>query len=373
MNSTPQTNIPDVTPSGMSPGMGAPARASSTVIRQAPLSERTTFGVGGPARQLVEVADVTALATTLAQADEEGSPVLILGGGSNVLISDDGFAGTVVRVAILGRQATTDGDDILVSVGAGEDWATFVTSCVAERLSGVECLSGIPGLVGGTPIQNVSAYGQEVRSTIQTVGVWDRQQQRAGRLTPSDCGFSYRDSIFKRSERHVVTDVVFRLRRSRCSQPVRYAELAQRLGLELEQSAPLEETAQAVLDLRRAKGMVLDRADPDTRSAGSFFTNPLLDDARMARLRELAPEVPTFPDPGGHKVPAAWLVEHAGFRRGYRRATAAISGKHALALTASAGGTAADVLALAQEVRAGVMGRFGVLLEPEPVLVGLHL
>jgi UDP-N-acetylmuramate dehydrogenase len=342
-------------------------------VHQAPLSERTTFGVGGPARQLVEVADVAALAAALAEAEGEGSPVLILGGGSNVLISDEGFAGTVVVVAIPGRYSVTDGDDVLLSVGAGEDWATFVMACVADGLSGLECLSGIPGLVGGTPIQNVSAYGQEVKATIETVGVWDRRQRRAERLTASECRFGYRHSIFKGSERYVVTDVRFRLRRSRRSQPLRYAELAQRLGLDLEQCAPLDETAAAVLDLRRAKGMVLDGADPDTRSAGSFFTNPLLDDIHLADLRELAPGVPTFPDPEGHKVPAAWLVEHAGFKRGYRRGTAAISSKHALALTAAAGGTAADVLALAREVRAGVLAHFGVLLEPEPVLVGLHL
>ena len=192
-------------------------------------------------------------------------------------------------------------------------------------------------------------------------------------LAPSDCGFAYRESIFKRRSRYVVTEVTFRLRRAGLSQPLRYAELARHLGRELGQAAPLGLTAQAVLDLRRTKGMVLDAADPDTRSAGSFFTNPVLDDAQLARLRELAPGGPTFPAPGGTKVPAAWLVEKAGFAKGYRLGGAAISSKHALALTVGEGGTAADLLALARAVRERVRARFGVLLEPEPVFVGLHL
>jgi UDP-N-acetylmuramate dehydrogenase len=353
--------------------MNGNPQTRGTPLRQASLAEWTTLGVGGPADRLVEVAEVAALGSALAEAEEEGRSVLILGGGSNVLIADEGFAGTVVHIAMLGRHVSTGTDGTFVSVAAGEEWAAFVMSCVDDGLSGVECLAGIPGLVGGTPVQNVGAYGQEVKDTIQTVGVWDRQQRRARRLAPSDCRFSYRDSIFKRNERYVVTDVSFRLQRSRRSQPLLYPELAHRLGCELGQSAPLGDTAQAVLDLRRAKGMVLDGADPDTRSVGSFFTNPVLDEAQMARLRDRAPGVPSYPAPGGHKVPAAWLVERAGFGRGYRRGTAAISSKHALALTARAGGTAADVLALARAVRAGVTERFGVVLEPEPVLVGLHL
>jgi UDP-N-acetylmuramate dehydrogenase len=364
MNGNPQTNGPEI---------GTVAPRGTTVLRQAPLAALTTLGVGGPADRLVEVAEVATLRSALADAENEGAPVLILGRGSNVVIADDGFAGTVVHVAMLGRRVSTGTDGIFVSVAAGEDWAAFVAFCVGEGLSGVECLAGIPGLVGGTPIQNVGAYGQEVKDTIQTVEVWDRQQRRAQVLVPADCCFGYRDSIFKRTERYVVTQVSFRLQRSRRSQPLLYPELAQRLGCERGQNAPLEETAQAVLGLRRAKGMVLDATDPDTRSAGSFFTNPVLDEAQFALLGDRAPGVPSYPAPGGHKVPAGWLVEHAGFTRGYRRGTAAISSKHALALTAGPGGTAADVVALAREVRAGVGERFGVVLEPEPVLVGLHL
>jgi UDP-N-acetylmuramate dehydrogenase len=344
-----------------------------TVVHQAPLSAWTTFGVGGPATRLVEVADVAGLVDALAQADREGAPVLVLGGGSNVLVSDEGFAGTVVRVGLKGGHAEVDGVDVLLTVGAGEDWATFVHKCVAEGLSGVECLSGIPGLVGGAPVQNIGAYGQEVRNTIEAVGVWDRVACRSGRLLASECHFAYRDSIFKHNERYVVTEVLFRLQRSSRSQPLRYAELAEALGCPLGRSAPLAQTALAVWALRTRKGMVLDPDDPDTRSAGSFFTNPVLDDPQLESLRRLGPDVPTFPGPDGCKVPAAWLVEGAGFRRGYRKGTAAISSKHALALTAGRGGTAADVVALAREVRDGVREHFGVVLEPEPVLVGLHL
>ena len=343
------------------------------ITRRAPLSQWTTLGVGGPADQLVEVEDVGALSLALMTARREGSPVLVLGGGSNIVVSDDGFAGAVVHIGIKGRQVNADADDVLISIGAGEDWALFVRFCIAEGFSGVECLAGIPGSVGGTPVQNVGAYGQEVRGTIEAVGVWDRLHERSGRLAAAECSFAYRDSIFKRSERYVVTDVLFRLQRSRWSQPLRYAELADRLGCRLGQRAPLSESADTVVALRRVKGMVLDSSDPDSRSAGSFFTNPVLDEAQMARLRSLAPDVPSFTVPEGTKVPAGWLVERAGFARGHRNGTAAISTKHALALTAGVDGTAADVVALAREVREGVRARFGVLLEPEPVLIGLHL
>lgn len=357
MNGAPQTSGP----------------AAPVVRHQEPLSRWTTLGVGGPAAKLVEVADVGQLALALAQAGEEGGPVLVLGGGSNVLVPDDGFDGTVVHVGLKGVEARPGPEGVLVSVGAGEVWAEFVRYCVSEGLSGVECLAGIPGLVGGTPVQNVGAYGQEVKETIASVVVWDRHAGRQRELAGPECGFTYRDSIFKHNERYVVTEVLFRLQPSGRSQPLRYDELATQLGRRLGQDAPLEATAEAVMALRRAKGMVLDPRDPDTRSVGSFFTNPVLDEARFVELQRSAPGAPGFAAPGGYKVPAGWLVEQAGFPRGYRKATAAISSKHALALTARPGGTAADVLALAREVRNGVRDLFGVVLEPEPVLVGLHL
>lgn len=344
--------------------------------RGVPLAEWTTLGLGGPAQLLVEAGDVASLSAVLDEAQAAASPVLVLGGGSNLVISDDGFAGTVVHVGIKGVHIDVDragGADVLVRAGAGEDWSSLVSLCVAEGLSGIECLSGIPGLAGGAPVQNVGAYGQEVANTIVAVRVWDRHQHCARDLAPSDCGFVYRDSVFKRRDRYVVTEVSFRLQRSALSQPLRYPELARQMGRELGQHAPLELTAQAVLDLRRSKGMVLDAADPDTRSAGSFFTNPVLEDVQLARLLELAPDIPRFPAPSGTKVPAAWLVEKAGFAKGYGQGAAAISSKHALALTACPGGTTADLLALARAVRDGVRARFGVRLEPEPVLVGVHL
>jgi UDP-N-acetylmuramate dehydrogenase len=351
----------------------------NTVRPGAPLAAWTTFGLGGPARSLVEVEDVGSLSAVLDEAEAAASPVLVLGGGSNLVISDDGFSGTVVRVGIKGVHIETDlsaragGADVLVRAGAGEDWSSLVSRCVAEGLSGTECLSGIPGLVGGAPVQNVGAYGQEVAATIVVVRVWDRHRHCARDLVPGECGFVYRDSVFKRRDRYVVTGVSLRLQRSVLSQPLRYPELARHLGRELGQQAPLELTARAVVDLRRSKGMVLDATDPDTRSAGSFFTNPVLDDFHLARVLELAPDIPRFPGPLGTKVPAAWLVEKAGFAKGYRLAGAAISSKHALALTAREGGTTADLLALARVVRDGVEDRFGVRLEPEPVLVGVHL
>jgi UDP-N-acetylmuramate dehydrogenase len=357
MNATPATSDP----------------SEAKLLLRAPLSQWTTFGVGGPAAQLVEVEEVGALRTALARADHEGAPVLVLGGGSNVLISDEGFPGTVLHIGITGRTVAADDDTVIVSVGAGEHWAPFVLDCVSEGFSGVECLAGIPGLVGGTPVQNVGAYGQEVSRTIEAVTVWDRLSHRVESLAPGACRFGYRDSVFKRRQRYVVTSVSFRLQRSRRAQPVRYRELAEALGCPLGGTAAVEAVTEAVLALRRRKGMVLDPADPDTRSVGSFFTNPVLDTGHMAHFRRVAPDAPSFPDPGGFKIPAAWLVEQAGFRRGYQHGKAAISGKHALALTAPPGATAADVLSLAREVRAGVKERFGVLLQPEPVLVGLHL
>jgi len=337
------------------------------------LAEWTTFGLGGPAERLVEVDDVDALSRLLGNLDDEGGPVLLLGEGSNVLISDDGFPGTVVHMALAGRQARTDGDEVVVTLGAGERWAPFVASCVAGGLSGVECLAGIPGLVGATPIQNVGAYGQEVAQTIENVTVWDRRARQLRAMSPTECRFSYRSSLFKRNDRYVVTSVAFRLQRSNRSRPLRYAELVERLGRDLGAQAGLQETADAVLALRRAKAMVVDPSDPGTRSAGSFFVNPVLGGEELGRLRHLAPEAPGYAVAGGVRVPAAWLVEHAGFHRGYGNEGAVISTKHALALTALEGGRAADVLALAREVREGVRAKFGITLEPEPVLVGLHL
>lgn len=336
-------------------------------------SELTTIGVGGPARELVEVTSCEELALALAEADEAQAPVLVIGGGSNLVVSDDGFAGTVVRVAIPGWRARAVGDHVFVEVGAGEHWRGFVERCISLGLSGLECLSGIPGYVGGTPVQNVGAYGEEVSQVISAVNVWDRKERRSDSLTPAQCRFGYRTSVFKRSDRYVVTGVTFRLERSRLAQPLRYPQLASEMGARLGDRPPLDETARAVLELRRRKGMLLDERDPDTKSAGSFFVNPLLSDAQMSELLRLAPGVPCFPGRNSTKVPAAWLVEQAGFPRGYKLGNAAVSSKHALALTALHGARASEVVALARRIRDGVEDRFGVRLEPEPVLVGLDL
>jgi UDP-N-acetylmuramate dehydrogenase len=350
--------------------------ASGTLGRQmrtVRLCELTTIGVGGPAERLVDVTNCDELVSALAEAEAASSPVLVLGGGSNLVVCDAGFPGTVVRVRIAGWRVRSDGDRVFVEVGAGEPWQRFVEHCVGLGFSGVECLSGIPGYVGGTPVQNVGAYGQEVSRVISEVAVWDRKEKASTSLSPAQCSFGYRTSLFKRSERYVVTGVTFCLERSGSAQPLRYQELADEMGAHLGDRPPLVETAEAVLRLRRRKGMVLDAEDLDTKSAGSFFTNPVLLEAQLSELSRLAPGVPTFPAPGGTKVPAAWLVEHAGFPRGYRLGNAAISSKHALAITALPGATASEVIALAKQVRDGVEARFGVRLVPEPVLVGLDL
>jgi UDP-N-acetylmuramate dehydrogenase len=365
-------------------------RAGAGVAPRQRLSDWTTLGVGGPADAFVEVADVASLADALAEAEAHDSRVLVLGGGSNVVVADDGFRGTVVRIAIKGLRLEKQGDDgVLAHVSAGEDWCSFVSHCVAEGLAGTECLSGIPGLAGATPVQNVGAYGQEVSDTIVSVTVWDRRDRSALEMPPAVCNFGYRTSIFRATSRYVVTNVTFGLQRSQLSRPLRYTELTERLGTKLGSRAGLGETAQAVLELRMSKGMVLGAGGPDIRSAGSFFVNPVLDEVQMSELLRLVADVPRFaagraggaaaadgagtPAPMSWKVPAAWLVERAGFARGYRKGGAAISSRHTLALTVCDGGTAGDLLALAREVRDAVREAFGVCLVPEPVLVDAHL
>jgi UDP-N-acetylmuramate dehydrogenase len=327
-------------------------------------------------------------------ADERGEPLLVLGGGSNLVIADAGFPGTAVRVATRGIRHELDGDCVLLTVAAGEDWDTVVAGAVADGLAGLECLSGIPGLAGATPIQNVGAYGQEVAETLVAVRGYDRQRGEVVDLTAAECGFGYRTSVFKRSlrswsaggpavtGRHVVLGVTFRLARSAQSAPVRYAELARALGIGEGGQAPLAEVRSAVLGLRRGKGMVLDDADPDTRSAGSFFTNPVLDLAAFAELERTvaagfgsAVRIPAYPaGPGQVKVPAAWLIERAGFTRGYPGGDGArISTKHTLALVNPGSATTATLLALAREIASRVRKAFGVDLAPEPVLVGATL
>jgi UDP-N-acetylmuramate dehydrogenase len=336
-----------------------------------PLARLTTLRVGGPATRLVVAETDDEVVETVRAVDARGEPLLVLGGGSNLVVADAGFEGTVLQVATRGVEVAAHAEHAL-EIAAGVDWDHAVSLAVDEGYAGIEALSGIPGRVGAAPIQNVGAYGQEVAQTVTRVRVLDRTTHDVVDLGPGDCGFGYRDSVFKRiPDRYVVLGVAFSLEHSRLGAPVRYAELARRLGVEPGDRAPAADVRSAVLELRRGKGMVLDPADHDTWSAGSFFTNPLLDPADADRLPDGAPR---WPERDGRvKTSAAWLIEQAGFGKGYGSGAARVSSKHTLALTNRGGATAADLLALARELRDGVRDRFGVGLTVEPVLVGAVL
>jgi UDP-N-acetylmuramate dehydrogenase len=312
-----------------------------------------------------------------ADADEE--PVLVLAGGSNVVVADAGFDGTVVRVATRGIEQLERSDGRLwLDVQAGEDWDAFVAMCVEGGIAGLEALSGIPGSVGATPIQNVGAYGQEVADVLVAVRALDRESGEIHGLDIEECGFDYRSSVFKRDPgRWVVLRVTFAFEPpGDTSEPIRYAELARRLGVAEGERAPVSAVREAVLDLRRGKGMVLDPHDPDTSSAGSFFTNPVLREHEFAALAErVGPDAVPPSWPTAHhryvKTSAAWLIERAGFERGHGDPDGiAISTKHTLALTNRGAGTTAQLVALAREIASGVRDAFGVELVPEPVFVG---
>jgi UDP-N-acetylmuramate dehydrogenase len=342
------------------------------------LAAYTTLRLGGPARRFVEAVTADELVDEIRMADRRGEPVLVLGGGSNLVISDDGFAGTVVHVATRGVDALGAG---VLRAQAGEEWEPFVDRCVGAGLAGVECLSGIPGRLGATPIQNVGAYGQDVSETIIEVRVYDRGADTIVSLDRAACGFTYRNSTFKGSDRYVVLDVTFALEESAESAPIKYAELARVLGVAPGARVPLADARGAVLGLRRRKGMVIDPADPDTHSAGSFFTNPILDGDQLTDLEKRVAErlggdarFPRYPESDGRtKTSAAWLIEQAGFGKGHGHGPARISTKHTLALTNPGGARTADLLDLAREVRDGVRAAFGVELVNEPVLVGVRL
>ncbi|HQR26233.1 MAG TPA: UDP-N-acetylmuramate dehydrogenase [Nocardioides sp.] len=343
------------------------------------LGDHTTLRLGGPAQTWVEADSERMLVEAVGAADAAGIPLLVLAGGSNVVVGDEGFAGTVVHVATRGVVADRDDCDTLAACGgvtlrvaAGEPWDDLVAQAVASEWAGLEALSGIPGSVGATPIQNVGAYGQEVADTVASVRTWDRRARTQRTFPLAECGFGYRHSRFKAEpDRYVVLEVTFLLRQGTLSAPVRYAELARALGVELGQRAPIADVREAVLALRRGKGMVLDAEDHDTWSAGSFFTNPVLTAEQAARLPEAAPRWPLAD--GTVKTSAAWLIEHAGFTKGYGAGPVGLSTKHTLALTNRGGATAAELLALAREVRDGVAREFGVRLVNEPVLLGCSL
>jgi UDP-N-acetylmuramate dehydrogenase len=337
-----------------------------------PLAPLTTLGIGGPARWLARITDEDSLAGAVAFARERDLPLLVLGGGSNLLVADEGFPGLVARVEIAGVGYEPANGAVEATCGAGEEWDALVERAVSRELAGIECLSGIPGRVGATPIQNVGAYGQEVAETIARVRAYDLESGRFVEFTAAECGFGYRDSRFKREDRgrYIVTSVTFRLAPGG-EAAVRYPELERALG---EGRRALAEVRKAVLAIRRRKSMVLDPEDPDARSAGSFFVNPIVPDDVADRIAAShADPMPRYTAPGGAKLSAAWLIERAGLSRGYRKGNAGISSKHTLAIVNRGGATASEVVALAREVRDRVRDRFGVTLTPEPVFVGLSL
>ena len=346
------------------------------------LADYTTLGLGGPAKSLLTANAEADLLDAVRAADACAEPLLLIGGGSNLVISDEGFPGTVIHVNTRGIGYAAAGDGAVeVTVAAGEDWDGVVAATAAEGLAGLESLSGIPGRAGATPIQNVGAYGREVAEVISRVRVHDRREDQILIMGNEECSFSYRTSLFKSAmPRYVVLDVTFRLARQPLSLPVKYAELAAELGVALGESAEVGEVRSAVLKIRARKGMVLNPGDPDTRSAGSFFTNPMItaEDfaavAAAAVAREAGP-VPHYEAADGLvKVPAAWLIEHAGFAKGYGApAPARVSAKHTLALVNAGHATTADLLALARDIVSGVHAAYGVTLTPEPILIGVTL
>jgi len=336
-----------------------------------PLADYTTLRIGGPADKFVEVSTEEDLITAVRDADAAGEPVLLLSGGSNVVIGDDGFRGTVVKIATRGIRVDADMcSGAMVHIAAGEDWDAVVQRAIAEEWSGLESMSGIPGLTGSTPVQNVGAYGHEVAETIATVRVWDRVDNQVRTMFAADCGFSYRNSRFKADpSRYVVLEVTFQLKLGDLSAPIGYAELARVLDVEPGSRAPMTDVREAVLGLRRSKGMVLDPADHDTWSAGSFFTNPILDTPA-----EVPAGAPQWPQPDGRvKTSAAWLIEHAGVSKGFTIGKAAVSTKHTLALTNRGTATTKELLSLAAHVRTQVHQAFNITLTNEPVLVNCSL
>lgn len=340
------------------------------------LAELTTLRVGGPARDVVTAHTRADLVEAVTTADHQGVPLLLIGGGSNLLVADVGFSGTLVRIGTRGiSPESSEPGWVRVCVEAGEPWERVVAGAVEQGWSGVEALSGIPGSTGATPIQNVGAYGAEVAQVIESLEVLDRHSGAVTSMTPAEAGFGYRTSMFKRLPgRWVVLSVTLLLPDDPLSAPVRYAELAAVLGIAVGERAPAAAVRQAVLELRRGKGMVLDPHDHDTWSAGSFFTNPIISAEQATTLPE---GTPRFDQPDGSvKTSAAWLISRAGFTKGFAvrpGARAALSGKHVLALTNRGGASADEMLELARTVRAGVADRFGIVLDNEPVLIGCAL
>jgi len=357
-----------------------------------PLAPLSTLGVGGAARWFARATSVSDVIAAHGWAAARGAALFVLGGGSNLVIADKGFDGVVLQVALRGVKAAVEGEDTIVTAGAGELWDPLVDFTVSRELAGIECLSGIPGTVGGTPIQNVGAYGQEVASSIESVTAFDRREQRTVTLSASECGFAYRMSRFKQHDagRFVVCEVAFRLRPG--AGTATYPDLVEYLSRDGVASSGVRDVREAVLAVRRRKGMVIDTTDSDTRSVGSFFMNPVVDRATFERLAASSssgadpsafarrtsahgsgPRVPHFAmETGEVKIPAAWLIEWSGFGRGHIDGAVGLSTKHPLAIINRAGATARNVVRFARRIKTSVRDRFGINLRPEPVFVGFN-
>lgn len=338
---------------------------SDPISENVPLASLTTLGVGGPARwfsRATSVEDVAAI------AQSRDTPLFILGGGSNLVIADGGFDGLVLHVAIDGVISTREGADVIVSAGAGAPWDSVVEYAVAHELAGLECLSGIPGTVGGTPVQNVGAYGQEVSNVIESVRVFDVVAREAVSFTAAECRFGYRMSRFKQEDagRFVICEVAYRLRHG-AAPTVTYRDVVEFFDTRGIEFPDLAAVRDAILTIRRGKGMVIDAADPDTRSVGSFFMNPIVE---RSVLEWIAPAPHYLMDNDTVKIPAAWLIEQSGFRRGHVDGAVGLSSKHPLAIVNRGGAAARDVIRLASRIKRAVIEKFGVALRPEPVFVG---
>jgi UDP-N-acetylmuramate dehydrogenase len=345
------------------------------ILRDIPLAPYTTLQVGGPARYFVEAHDETDVLEALAYAREHSLEVFVLGGGSNLLVSDAGWPGLVLKISITGIEAVQKNGNVLFTAGAGEDWDSLVARSVEQNCAGIECMSGIPGTVGGTPVQNVGAYGQEVAETITSVRVIDATSGEVRRMTTSECGFLYRTSIFNTSQkgRYIVTHVSYALWPGRAPR-VEYADL-KRYFASSSSNPTLLQVREAVREIRASKAMLITQDDENSRSAGSFFKNPIISPAEYQRIASLPQsrdqQPPKYPAPGGQvKISAAWLVERAGFHKGFGNGRVGISSKHTLAIVNRGGATATEIAQFKNKVQEGVFSVFGVQLHPEPVFVG---
>ncbi|CAN2220018.1 MurB UDP-N-acetylmuramate dehydrogenase [Candidatus Nanopelagicaceae bacterium] len=335
------------------------------------LRDYTSLRVGGPAKKFVEVGTETEIIAAIEAAGD--TPILIIGGGTNILVADTGFEGTVIRITSHSIQSEIDAcSGATLTIGAGENWDEFVATTLERGFAGLETLSGIPGTVGAAPIQNIGAYGHEVSEFITRVRTYDRQAKGLKTFTNAECDFSYRNSHFKAHPgRYVVLDVQFNLRQGEMTTAITYAELAKKLGIEVGEKAPIAATRTAVLELRGAKGMLLNPSDRDSWSAGSFFTNPIVSKEIAAKLPEGAPQWPT--SDGMVKTSAAWLIENSGVHKGDSHGGARVSTKHVLALTNAGNATATDIAELAKSAQQSVFEKFGITLEAEVNLVGITL